>query len=215
MLILGVDEAGRGPVIGPMVLAGVLMKKEDEKICKELNIRDSKLISPKRREFLFDKIKEFAVEMHYVKISASEIDKQRKKMSLNELEALKVAELIKKFKAKPDLIIIDLPDPTGYGFIHRISKYFKIDSKIKAEHKADANYPAVSSASIIAKVVRDREIEKLKKQYGDLGSGYPADPKTKEFLLKNVDKDFNFIRYSWETARRLKKEKKQSTLSEF
>ena len=215
MLILGIDEAGRGPVLGPMIIGAVLMKKEDEKICKEMNIRDSKLISPRRREFLFSKIKEFAVETHYVKISASEIDRQRKKMSLNELEALKMAELIKKFKVKPDLIVIDLPDPTGYGFIHRISKYIKIDSKIKAEHKADANYPAVSSASIIAKVIRDREIEKLKKKYGDLGSGYPADPKVKEFLKNNVNKGYPFIRYSWETARRLKKEKKQSKLNEF
>ncbi len=215
MLVLGIDEAGRGPVIGPMVLAGVLMREEEEAIAKELNIRDSKLISPKRREFLFDKVKEFAVETHYVKISASEIDRQRKKMSLNELEALKIAELIKKFKTEPDLILIDLPDPTGYGFIRRISKYVDIKAEVRAEHKADAKYPAVSSASIIAKVIRDREIEKLKQTYGDLGSGYPADPKTKKFMIENVNKELPFIRYSWETARRLKKEKKQSSLSDF
>ena len=215
MLILGIDEAGRGPVIGPMVLAGVLMKKEDEAITRELNIRDSKLISPKRRGFLFNKVREFAVETHHVKIPAVEIDKQRKKMSLNELEALKIAELLKKFKQKPDLIIIDLPDPTAYGFIRRISKYVDIKAKVKAEHKADANYPAVSSASIIAKVVRDKEIEKIKKQYGDLGSGYPADPKTKKFIQENINKEYPFIRYSWETARRLKKEKKQSSLKDF
>ena len=205
----------KGPVIGPMVIGGVIIDEKDEEICRQLNIRDSKLIAPNRRKVLFKEIHGFAKEVHSVSASAREIDKQRKKMSLNELEALKMAELIKKFKVKPDLIIIDLPDPNPFMFIRRLSKYIKIEAEIKAEHKADMNYPSVASASIIAKVIRDEAIEKLKEKYGDLGSGYPADPKTKEFLIHNVDKGLPFIRYSWETARRLKKEKKQSKLNEF
>jgi len=197
-----------------MVIGAVLMREEDEVICRDLNIRDSKLIAPKRREFLFNEIKKFAVEVHHVKISAREIDRQRKKMSLNELEALKMAELIKKFKHEPDLVVIDLPDPTAYGFIHRISRYIKIKAEIKAEHKADAKYPSVSSASIIAKVTRDKAIEKINEKY-PVGSGYPADPRTKEFIKNNVNKGFDFIRYSWETARRLKKEEKQSKLNDY
>ncbi|NYZ79663.1 ribonuclease HII, partial [Candidatus Micrarchaeota archaeon] len=154
---------------------------------------------------------------HFVEIPAHEIDSLRRKMSLNEVEGMKIAELIEKFKKRPDKIVIDLPDPNAAMFIRRISKYADVKEEIIAEHKADANWPAVSAASIIAKVTRDNVVASLEKKYGEMGSGYPADERTIAFLKKHKGEEFDFVRYSWSTAKRTigKKSKKQSTLGQF
>jgi ribonuclease HII len=166
---------------------------------------------------LYPIVKQMAEETRTVHIPAHEIDSLRKKMSLNEIEALKIAELIVSFKKRPDLIVIDLPDPDEFMFIRRISKYAKISEKIKAEHKADANFPAVSAASILAKVERDAEVEKLEKKYGSMGSGYPSDQRAIDFLNRHAGEKLDFVRYSWSTAKRTisKKEANQSSLEDF
>lgn len=200
-----------------MVIAGVLISDSENANMKDLGIKDSKLLSPNRRKFLFNEVKKLAKEVHFVEIPAHEIDSLRRKMSLNEVEGMKIAELIEKFKKRPDKIVIDLPDPNAAMFIRRISKYADVKEEIIAEHKADANWPAVSAASIIAKVTRDNVVASLEKKYGEMGSGYPADERTIAFLKKHKGEEFDFVRYSWSTAKRTigKKSKKQSTLGQF
>jgi len=215
-MILGIDEAGRGPVIGPMVIGGVLVNDEDA--LKKLKVRDSKLVPPDKREELYGKIKDVAIETHFVSISAKEIDNYRKKGSLNELEAMKMAELIETFTKKPEWIFIDLPDPTAEGFINRIKKYTRLEAKVTAEHKADQNYPVVSAASIIAKVERDRAVRELEKRYNvELGTGYPHDERAIKYIEECAKRDERppIIRYSWATAKRIYDRKKQASLAEF
>ena len=215
MLVLGIDEAGRGPVIGPMVIAGVLDTDKSEKSYKEAGCRDSKLVAPKRRKVLDKLIRNSAKDVKIEVISAQEIDKLRKVMSLNEVEAKFMADIIQGVRPKPDKVIVDCPDTQPERLLRRLAKYLDDKYEIVAEHKADVTYPIVSAASIVAKVERDKRIEKLYKKYGDFGSGYPADPKTKAFLdayFKKYGKVPAEARKSWETSKRLVNAKFQTTL---
>ena len=215
-MVLGIDEAGRGPVIGSMVIAGVLLDEKKSPTLKRLGAKDSKLLTPKKREELETKVRELAKEVHFLKVSASEIDEKRKVMSLNELEAMKMAELIESFDNRPDKIIIDLPDPTESKFINRIKKYIPLDIETIARHKADRDYVEVSAASIIAKVERDKEILELEKKHGiTLKTGYPHDPFTIEFLEKLDGKYPDFVRKSWDTIRKVMSRKGQKKLGDW
>jgi ribonuclease HII len=126
--------------------------------------------------------------------------------SLNEIEAMKIAELINGLKKKPETIYVDSPDALKGAFEKRIRKYLNKaneKTKIVAENKADSNYVVVGAASILAKVKRDEEIEKLCEKFGDFGSGYPADPKTQKFLAEYVEKNKKlppFSRIFWSTC---------------
>jgi ribonuclease HII len=218
MLILGVDEAGRGPVVGSMILAGVMIEETDESKLKRMGAKDSKLVPPKKREELYTKIKKLANETHFIEVTASEIDERRKRMSLNELEAMKVAEVIEMFRRKPGLILIDLPDPDGGKFIRRIEKYTELPCKTIAEHKADMRYPVVSAASIIAKVERDRSIRRIEKEHKIcLRTGYSHDNDTIKFLEEHIKKgEFpDFVRKSWITAQRIQDKKFQKKLLDY
>ncbi|MFC2175128.1 ribonuclease HII [archaeon] len=218
MLVLGIDEAGRGPVFGPMTLGGVVDTEKSEVSYREMGCKDSKLLSPARREELAETIRKTAKEIAVIEISAHEIDSMRKVMSLNEVEAKKIAEMVLSLKEKPDKIIIDCPDTEPTRFIQRLRKYLGPDFNAIAEHKADVTYPICSAASIVAKVARDEWVKKTRAKYGEIGSGYPADPVTKEFL-KNYFEEHGklppFARKSWDTSKRMEEEKLQATLGEF
>lgn len=217
-LVLGIDEAGRGPVIGPMIIGGFMDTERSGISYKEMGCKDSKLLSPQKRQELKAKIEKTAKEFHYISISAEEIDSLRKIMSLNEIEAKKMAELILSFENKPDKIIIDCPDTEPSRFLQRMRKYMGPDFEAIIEHKADENYPIVSCASIIAKTERDDKIKEMEKVYGVMGSGYPADPKTKDFL-KNFYAEHGklppIVRKSWDTIKRLENSKLQSKLDDY
>ncbi len=216
MLVLGIDEAGRGPVIGPMVIAGVLIDDSKGPALRKMGAKDSKMLTPEKREKLEPKIRKLAVEVHFIKIEAPEIDEKRKHMSLNELEALKMAELIEAFDNRPEKIILDLPDPDGDKFINRIKKYIALDIKTIAEHKADVNYVEVSAASIIAKVERDRAIASIEKKHGiKLRTGYSHDPFTIDFLEKLEGETPDFVRKSWDTFKKVLDRKGQKKLLEW
>jgi ribonuclease HII len=217
-LICGVEEAGRGPAIGPMVMCGLVVKEEDISKLKALGVKDSKLLTPRTRERMFEQIKKIAKRHKIVKIQPKEIDHiimNRKTMNLNWLEALTSADLINALK--PDKAILDCPSPNLLAY----KKYVRnlLDNKkikLVSEHKADLKYPVVSAASIIAKVTRDREIEKLKRKVGmDFGSGYPSDPNTVHFLKLHSEKFPEILRHSWKTIKNLKSKKAQSKLGSF
>lgn len=203
MKILGIDEAGRGPVIGPLIIAGVMLPKEKIKILEKLQVKDSKKLTPRKRTYLAKKIKK--ISKYYLKrIDAQTIDKLRQEgVNLNEIEKRAITDIINQ--AKPDHAIIDSPDIKPKRFEKEIKKLTK--ASIKAEHGADTKYPIVSAASIIAKDQREKEIEKIKKEYRvEFGSGYPNDPLTKKFLSQlDPNRLPDFIRKSWATIKNMQK----------
>jgi ribonuclease HII len=209
MLISGVDEAGRGPVIGPLVIAGVMFEEADLPKLVDLGVKDSKLLSPQKRETLAQQIKELALIHHTVWLSPAEIDRvvesKRKLHKLNRLEAQAMAKVISILK--PDIVYVDASDVLADRFAEHIAENLEFSPKIVSEHKADVKYPVVSAASIIAKVERDKAICQLQKKHGNIGCGYPSDPNTIKFLENWINKFGSypdFVRKSWKTAKRVK-----------
>ena len=213
-LIAGVDEAGRGPVIGPLVIAGVVVKEEHSEALVEWGVRDSKQLTPRRREALELTIQRIALQVEVLEISANEIDTQRlAKRSLNDLEAQWMAMVLEHLQW--DIAYVDAADVVAERYGRTIQAHLKTEKPIVSEHKADQNYPVVAAASILAKVRRDRRIAELHKQYGDFGSGYPSDSKTRRFLKEWITKHGTFpeiVRKTWETARKILAARRQQAL---
>ncbi len=205
MLICGIDEAGRGPVIGPMVFAAVVVDEKGEKRLKQLGVTDSKLLDAGTREELFDEIKETALDHRILSLSASDINEWMKTASLNDVEAIKTAEMIDLLDITPDVCYVDCPDTIPARYAQNILNLCKKQPKMHAEHKADLNHLSAGAASILAKVTRDREIKELSKTHGDLGSGYPGDPVTKRWIDEHWKKHRcfpDFVRKRWATIDR-------------
>lgn len=220
MRVAGVDDAGRGPVIGPLVIAGVLIEKENLNKLVDLGVKDSKLLSPYKRERLAKEIRKTALQCHFIALSTSEIDKVvetgRKLRRLNYLEAKTMAKVIATLK--PDIAYVDASDVSTDRFKQHILENLPFETQIVSEHKADAKYPIVSAASIIAKVERDKATLELREKHGDFGSGYMTDPQTVSFLESWIQKyGFypEFVRKSWKPAKKMKAEAetKQTRLS--
>lgn len=218
MIIAGIDEAGRGPVLGPLVVGISVISKDAESKLVKLGVKDSKLLAEKKRYEMEPKLRKALLEYSVLAVQPKEIDALMARRSLNEIEAMKMGALINGLKSKPDVIYIDCPDIIPETFIRRLKKYCDTDARIVAEHKADQKYPIVSAASVLAKVSRDTEIKLLCKKYGELGSGYPHDELTVSFLKDFMDKNNclpPIARKSWDTARRAEAQKMQSKLSEY
>jgi len=203
-MIVGVDEAGRGCVIGPMVICGVGAEKMNIK-----GIKDSKLLTPEKREKLAIILKK-KVKYSYKIFSPKKIDEYTRRNKLNVLEVEGFSGVIKNF----DLLskfFVDSCDVTPERFKRNIiSITGEID--LVSEHKADIKYPIVSAASILAKVKRDKLIKDL--GY-DFGSGYPSDKKTILFLKNWYSKkeEFpDFVRESWDTIKKIRGNMKQQRL---
>lgn len=218
LVIAGLDEAGRGAVIGPLVVAGVSIFEKDMPRLEKLGLKDSKLLSPRQRESLEKEIEKVAKDILVLKIGACKIDNYRRQgINLNRMEAMKFAEIIDYLS--PSQAFVDSPDVnTGRMKLH-LKKLTKEDGiEIVAEHKADQNYPVVSAASIMAKLERDREIEEIKKKHGDVGPGYPSNSITMGWLedcLKKNGKFPDIVRRTWMTAQIMEGANKQSVLGKF
>lgn len=214
--IIGVDDAGRGPVIGPMILAGILVEKDKEEEIKELGAKDSKLLSPAKRRHLARQLKT-KYKYHFESSSPKEIDDCD---NLNNLEGMKAATIINKLSENITgeiEAILDCPSVNTAEWAAYVKKLV-INQKIKirAEHKADFNYPVVSGASIIAKETREEKIDELRKKLdAKFGSGYPSDPQTVDFIKHNYKnpKYADIIRHSWETVKKLHEKSDQRQLS--
>ena len=199
-MICGVDEAGRGPVIGPLVVAGVMTDEAGVKRLIKLGVKDSKKHSPTQREELYNIIISFT-KHHSIHISPEELDSLMISKSLNKIEAKVFAGVIDILS--PALAYVDSADVSTEKFREMILLGLNSSIEIVAEHKADERYPVVSAASIIAKVERDRVIKELHKTHGNFGSGYPSDPKTIKFLKNCVSGGEGFpdcVRKRWKTA---------------
>ncbi|TXT56995.1 MAG: Ribonuclease HII [Candidatus Thorarchaeota archaeon] len=215
----GVDEAGRGPMIGPLVVCGVLFDDDALRELEVSDVRDSKTLSPKRREQLAEIIESHAARICTVHLSAAEIDEQRGRgITLNELGVRKFIEVLQELR--PTIAYVDAADVKAQRFgdtIGQRSGLWDAGCNIVSEHKADVKYPIVSAASIMAKVERDRMIARFHEDYGDFGSGYPSDEKSvnyvRELVLSGQDIPV-IVRRSWESVRRIitEYETKQTTL---
>jgi len=211
MLVSGVDEAGRGSVIGPLVIAGVSLEENDLPKLVDLGVKDSKLLSPQKRETLAKQIRELALNCHVVSLSPVEIDQVvetgKRLHRLNRFEAQAMARVITILK--PEVVYVDAADVLADRFGEHIAENLDFKLKIVSEHKADITYPIVSAASIIAKVERDMEISVLQKKHGNMGCGYPSDSKTIKFLgdwIRKFGSYPDFVRKSWKTSKRVKRE---------
>ena len=170
-----------------------------------MGVKDSKKLTPKRRTVLARKLSKM-FEYETIEITAQDIDNLRAKdVNLNEIEKIAMIKIIEKMK--PDAVIIDSLDVKPKRLENEIRNIVQCDD-ITAEHKADDNYYQVAAASIMAKYTRDKIIEKINKEYikmGGIGSGYPSDPKTKEFLTNFTYAEMpDFVRKSWNTVQKLK-----------
>ena len=220
-VIAGIDEAGRGAVIGPLVIAGVSVSGEREAEFRRMGVRDSKLIAPGRRKKLALAIERMAEKndcfIAVSKIGACKIDSYDKAgINLNELEAMKMADIIPFMNAAR--VYVDSPEQNTGKLAKKLVKLSKTEAELIVEHKADQNYPVCSAASIIAKVTRDEEIAKLHKKYGNFGSGYPSDSRTTDFLknyLKRHNRLPECVREKWETTKKIRSDHKQFRLGKW
>ncbi len=206
--IAGVDEAGRGPMIGPLVVCGVLVASDKLDMMSKLGIRDSKTLSVKKRESLDTEIRQLATKIEIESIKASKIDLLRaKKVTLNEIEIRAFVQVVTKLQ--PEKLYLDAADVIAERFgavIGERSGLSSMGCEIVSEHKADSKYIIVAAASIVAKVKRDSEIRRLHKKFGDFGSGYPSDPKSIAFvkqLVQSGEKLPDIIRASWKSISRI------------
>ncbi len=217
MLICGIDEARRGPVMGPMVMCGALIDEKDLPKLTRLKPRDSKLLSKEEREEIYPKLLSVLGYYKVIIMQPNEIDKAvhgHDGLNLNKLEAHKQAEIINEFN--PGKVIIDCPSNNIDSYRIYLKKLIKNKNVgLILEHKAE-RYPLVAAASIIAKVTGDMEIEATKKELGiDFGSGYMSDSKTVAFLQKNFEKFPGLFRKSWFPYQELVNKKFQKNLSDF
>ncbi len=203
MKVVGIDEAGRGSVLGPLVLCGVVIAENRIKFLERLKVKDSKKISPKKRVVLSRKIRKIA-DYHLVKITAHDIDILRaNEVNLNQIEKIGMRKIIGKSGA--DICIIDCFDVKTDRLKSEMESFYP-DINVISEHNAEDKYMVVAAASIVAKVERDLEIARIRKEFKDIGSGYPSDPRTIQFLKNSYTDLPDFVRKSWATVSRIEED---------
>ncbi|WP_338603585.1 ribonuclease HII [Sulfolobus tengchongensis] len=194
---IGIDEAGRGSLIGPMIVAGVVISESKLNFLKGIGVKDSKQLTRERREKLFSIITSTVEAFTVVKVFPNEIDEY----NLNDLTYDAVSKIILSLSVfNPNIITVDKVGEEKPV----IALITELGYKPNVVHKADELFVEASAASIIAKVIRDDYIDKLKEIYGDFGSGYPADPRTLKWLKSFYEKNPNpppIIRRSWKVLR--------------
>jgi ribonuclease HII len=208
MLVGGIDEAGRGCVLGPLAVAGVAVDSARLTELAALGVRDSKLLSPGQRDSLYPEILRVCDKVEVSRIPPKMIDRYvsrgKKYRRLNYLETIHMARVIDALVVEE--VFVDAPDVNPTRFAAELQRLLVSRPRVVAEHKADVNYAVVSAASIVAKVERDRDVAELRALHGDFGSGYPSDPETIAFLeswVKSKSSQPEFARKSWKTWDRI------------
>lgn len=206
-MIGGVDEAGRGSIIGPLVVAGVGIRESRVPELKELGVKDSKLLTPERRAYLNRHILKLADSISVYKVKCTEVDDSVFFRGLNRLEARAMARVIQNISA--DEIYVDCCDTNTLRYKDYIENHLlTFESSLSSGgtpvihslHHADSINVVVSAASIVAKVTRDREVQRIRRKYEDIGSGYPSDVRTMQFIRSWVSENRcapRFARKSW------------------
>lgn len=221
--VVGVDEAGKGPVIGSLVVAVSIInleKEEDfdsyQEDLKKLGVKDSKLLKPEKRKEVYEQLKDM-MDVKFLQITPSVIDDHnRKGKTLMNLQVTSLVDLLEDIR--PDVIYIDALTANPRKFGEDLQTQLSFRCKVISENKADAKYPIVGAASIVAKELREQEIAQIKENLNiDCGSGYCHDPKTIAFLQANwQNEEYSFIiRKSWATYKDLMQKKLDDFISEL
>jgi ribonuclease HII len=216
MIVAGIDEAGRGSVLGPMVVAGVKIKKSKLKQLKSLGVKDSKKLTRKNREKLYEEILRIADDYYINVVKPADIDHSVAARALNSLEAAAMAAVINRLK--PNVAYVDSCDVNPARFRKAVLSTLECKVRVDSRHHADSENVIVSAASILAKVRRDREIAKLHQKVGNVGSGYPSDKKTMAFVnrwIRMHKRAPRFARSSWKPVKRLLNGYAQRKLLDF
>ncbi|WP_129112758.1 ribonuclease HII [Halegenticoccus tardaugens] len=213
---VGADEAGRGPVLGPMVAAAV----RAEPSALPADVDDSKRIAPPRREAIAAELRAAdGVSIGVAVVGVARIDDPETNM--NALTVAAQAEAVAAVADDGDAVVVDACDVDPARFGRRVRAGVGeagTEIEVAAEHGADERHALVGAASVVAKVERDARIEALAAEYGSVGSGYPSDPTTREFLREYVRERGRLpacARSSWRTCSDLLAAAEQSALSEF
>jgi ribonuclease HII len=212
-LIGGVDEAGRGALVGPLVVAGISIRSSRLHELDKIGIKDSKLLSPKQRRSLLPKLIEQVEGICICKLSPRDVDWGVRDTNLNLLEAQAMAVVIENIF--PDIVFIDSCDVNPVRYRKSVSKFVYVNKpkQIISLHHAEEASIAVAGASIVAKVARDLEMLRIREEYGEMGSGYPSDKRTKKFVREWIERNNTpglFIRNSWKSMKTLLDVKNQS-----
>jgi ribonuclease HII len=224
--VLGIDEAGRGAVMGPLVICGVVCREDRTEDLTAAGIKESKCLKPDERTRACEAARCHIEDLLYIVLTPQEIDRGVRTHQLNVLEARGMAAIINTLE--PDLVIIDSvervrPDAVEAGlgirnFRHLIGGLVQRNVPIIAENHADMNYPVVAAASVYAKVRRDELVASLYEKYGeDFGSGYPT-KRTFAFLVEYFREHHRFpedMRSNWKTRRKIEEYLTQHGLPEF
>jgi len=183
-------------------MCGVVVEETDLAKLAEIGVKDSKLLTERKREALFEPIKQIVKAYKLIIVEPAEIDEavNSKTTNLNNLEAIKTALILNELK--PDKAIVDCPSNNIPAYTEYLQHLLTIKTDLVLEHNAEKHLQ-VAAASILAKVTRDRIIADLEKKYGEFGSGYPSDPKTQAFLKKNAKKYPEIFRKSWATYKNI------------
>lgn len=213
-VLIGIDEAGRGPVFGPMVYATCYCPISKIETLNSLGFADSKTLNEQARNTLFDVINENSEIFGWMATACSPQDisrhmLRREKYNLNQFAhdtTISLINKVLKMKVRVKEVYIDTVGPAS-AYQAKLKTFFP-KLRITVENKADSKFPIVSAASICAKVNRDKLIQNWefienKTFEGEKGSGYPGDPKTKEWIRTHCDKVFGFpglVRFSWSTC---------------
>lgn len=201
-----------------MVIAGVTIDKKDEKKLRALGVKDSKLLSPKRREELAKEIEKIAKNIVVMRVQPCKIDSYREQgINLDKIEAMKIAQIIDMSEGK---VFVDSLEQNTKRFKELIVSFLQNKKRdLVVKNYLDESVPVVAAASIISKVERDRAIEEIKRKVGyDFGVGYSHDKRTIEFLKKILKEKGEFppyVRRTWITAKLLQEESWQKKLKDF
>ncbi|MFH1077824.1 MAG: hypothetical protein V1745_00870 [Patescibacteria group bacterium] len=205
---IGIDEAGRGCVIGPLVVAIVAATASDRRWFWSKNVRDSKLVPAHHRDALAEAIKERCwFQLKVMMPPAIDEAVRDRSRTLNGLELECMAECLRdamdEFGDRETYALVDAPSINAPAFREKlfVASGWDDRERLRAEHHADTNDRTVGAASIIAKAERERLIAKLKADLNlDFGCGYCNDPLTLAHL-KTVAPNAPHIRWTWATAK--------------
>jgi ribonuclease HII len=202
ILIGGVDEAGRGSIVGPLIIAGISIRESKVALLHKMGVKDSKALNPKVRARLFVEIMKVIDSVCIHKIDPVEVDDSVSFKGLNRLEARVMASVINAIGA--DEVYVDCCDVNPQRYREYMECHLTCKPKLYSLHHADVINMVVSAASIIAKITRDQEIQDICSRYGSIGSGYPSDERTMRFIREWVTKNGSapdFTRKSWKPLR--------------
>lgn len=216
-MIVGVDEAGRGPVLGSMFIAAVAV---DERMQLPDGIDDSKRIPDRTRERLATMLRDDdMIRTRSTEVDVALIDDPATNLTDVTIDAVQqVIFDVLPAMSEPVTCILDAADVDEDRYARRVSRGLPAAVDVIAKHGADGEDSVVGAASIIAKSNRERHVESLGNQFGDIGSGYPSDPTTRTFLERYVAENGSLpacARKSWKTSTDVLANAAQDTLGDY